>query len=275
MWFIQHVLAHHGHTGGDYDPDTAFIGFIRHHPGTKWKPIHRLQTIFAYITFVLFPNLHKGLVYHYQMLDRKENRHRQYPLPELGSFHWLTFEGIIYACSILIHYVYPFWALPSFVSAFAVVFAFSSAAGFCFWLNVFPNHDTWETRARSSPGITPQDLVPSSTKFDWGVEQVVYSANFWDPESLMARIWGFFFGGMNYQIEHHLFPTLSHMHYPEIAPIVRNTCREFGVPYTAHPSIFHAVADYHRMLMELSQEPTTTASVSCSSSSSFESKKTQ
>ena len=42
------------------------------------------------------------------------------------------------------------------------------------------------------------------------------------------------FGGINMQIEHHLFPSVSHMHYLAISDIVRLTCKEFGVPYVAH-----------------------------------------
>lgn len=45
------------------------------------------------------------------------------------------------------------------------------------------------------------------------------------------------YGGINYQIEHHLFPTLSHVHYSAIQPVVRKTCAEFGIPYVDHPTV--------------------------------------
>jgi fatty acid desaturase (delta-4 desaturase) len=45
-------------------------------------------------------------------------------------------------------------------------------------------------------------------------------------------------GGLNYQIEHHLFPRISHAHYPTIAPVVRQFCEERGVPYVHYDTIW-------------------------------------
>ncbi|CAM9734059.1 unnamed protein product, partial [Choristocarpus tenellus] len=51
-------------------------------------------------------------------------------------------------------------------------------------------------------------------------------------------------GGINYQIEHHLFPSMSHMHYQDIAPIVQATCDDFGVPYSFHPTLWSAYISF-------------------------------
>ena len=44
-------------------------------------------------------------------------------------------------------------------------------------------------------------------------------------------------GGINYQIEHHLFPTLCNHKLAEISPIVKKTCKEFNIPHNniEHP----------------------------------------
>jgi linoleoyl-CoA desaturase len=55
-------------------------------------------------------------------------------------------------------------------------------------------------------------------------------------------------GRLNRQIEHHLFPQICHLHYPALAPIVEDTCREFAVRYTAHPTFHSAVAAHYRQL---------------------------
>ncbi|CAM9134699.1 unnamed protein product [Scytosiphon promiscuus] len=60
-------------------------------------------------------------------------------------------------------------------------------------------------------------------------------------------------GGINFQIEHHLFPSMSHMLYAEIAPIVRNACREFNIPYNAHPSLWSAYKSYLKHLVVCSE----------------------
>ncbi|KAG5177127.1 hypothetical protein JKP88DRAFT_150961, partial [Tribonema minus] len=56
------------------------------------------------------------------------------------------------------------------------------------------------------------------------------------------------FGGINYQIEHHLFPSMCHMHYARVAPVVRATCAEFAIPYSAHDTLWSAYASYLRSL---------------------------
>jgi linoleoyl-CoA desaturase len=53
-------------------------------------------------------------------------------------------------------------------------------------------------------------------------------------------VFAFLNGSINYQIEHHLFPGMSHIHLPRIAPIVRQTCEEFHIPYAAYFSLSSA-----------------------------------
>eukprot|EP01099_Mayorella_cantabrigiensis_P008938 TRINITY_DN917_c0_g1_i1.p1 TRINITY_DN917_c0_g1~~TRINITY_DN917_c0_g1_i1.p1 ORF type:complete len:402 (-),score=68.86 TRINITY_DN917_c0_g1_i1:353-1558(-) len=67
---------------------------------------------------------------------------------------------------------------------------------------------------------------------DWTVTQITTSS------TLGGRVLGFLNGGLNYQIEHHLFPRICHVHYPLIAPIVREVCEKYGVKYNYFPSIW-------------------------------------
>src|SRR5690606_25129221 len=69
-------------------------------------------------------------------------------------------------------------------------------------------------------------LVPDPTEH-WAVQQIKGTAN-WASGSFF---WNFFSGGLNHQIEHHLFPSISQYCYPAIAPIVKQTCKEFNIPY--------------------------------------------
>jgi len=70
------------------------------------------------------------------------------------------------------------------------------------------------------------NMEPPASKH-WAVRQIHTTAN-WSSGSVF---WNWFSGGLNHQIEHHLFPGVSHYLYPEISPIVREACREFGLPY--------------------------------------------
>ena len=64
-------------------------------------------------------------------------------------------------------------------------------------------------------------------------------------------------GGLNFQIEHHLFPQMCHIVYPQIAPIVEQTCKEFGVRYVSKPNFLRAVQEHYVTLMVFGQQPVT------------------
>jgi len=58
-------------------------------------------------------------------------------------------------------------------------------------------------------------------------------------------------GGLNFQIEHHLFPMICHVHYPAICRIVEQTCKDFGVKYAEHPTFWSGVASHYRWLKQM------------------------
>lgn len=62
-------------------------------------------------------------------------------------------------------------------------------------------------------------------------------------------------GGLNYQIEHHLFPRVSHIHYPKLSKIVQQTCQKFQLPYNRYDKLGQAVASHFRMMKMLGQKP--------------------
>ena len=66
-----------------------------------------------------------------------------------------------------------------------------------------------------------------------------------------SRLLSWFIGGLNFQIEHHLFPRICHVHYPAIAPLVEETCREFGLRYMAHETFLAGVVSHFRWLRRM------------------------
>jgi linoleoyl-CoA desaturase len=78
----------------------------------------------------------------------------------------------------------------------------------------------------------------------WAVHQVETTVDF----ARDSRLLSWLVGGLNFQIEHHLFPRICHLHYPAIAPIVEQTCREFGVRYVAHDTLLAGVSSHFRWL---------------------------
>ena len=87
-----------------------------------------------------------------------------------------------------------------------------------YWIGSAPDHDMYDTHKQIE---THDQLI------DWGEMQVRHSGNFMESYPLFTK----YMGGINYQIEHHLFPSLSNHKLKEISPIVKQTCKEFNIPY--------------------------------------------
>ena len=89
--------------------------------------------------------------------------------------------------------------------------------------------------------------VADPVTFGWAEHQVRTTANFAPGNPVLT----WYLGGLNYQIEHHLFPKVCHVHYPSLSPIVSATCREYGIPYQSHPTMREALMSHLRWLRRL------------------------
>ncbi|HRG89703.1 MAG TPA: fatty acid desaturase, partial [Chitinophagales bacterium] len=96
-------------------------------------------------------------------------------------------------------------------------------------------------------GTEYPEPVNNTLEAEWAIHQMNTTANFAPHNRLVT----FFVGGLNYQIEHHLFQRICHVHYPAIAPIVEQTAREYGVPYLCNNTVGDAVASHVRLLQHL------------------------
>lgn len=84
----------------------------------------------------------------------------------------------------------------------------------------------------------------------WAEQQIKTSADFCHG----SFFWTHFSGGLNYQIEHHLFPGVMHTHYPAIAPIVQKIAHKHGLRYTVFPTVFSALASHFKHLKNVGAE---------------------
>ena len=85
----------------------------------------------------------------------------------------------------------------------------------------------------------------------WAIHQLNTTVNF----SRNSKIISWFVGGLNYQVEHHLFPNICHVHYPKISPIVKQTAEEFGIPYLENNSFTDAILSHIRALRKFGKIP--------------------
>jgi linoleoyl-CoA desaturase len=85
---------------------------------------------------------------------------------------------------------------------------------------------------------------------EWAIHELETTANF----ARNNRILGWFIGGLNFQIEHHLFPNVCHVHYRNISPIVERTAKRFGLQYNIKPTFFKAIISHTKMLKSLGRK---------------------
>jgi linoleoyl-CoA desaturase len=95
----------------------------------------------------------------------------------------------------------------------------------------------------------PQPNEDGMIEEEWALHQMATTCNFAPKSNIMSWL----VGGLNYQIEHHLFPNVCHVHYKKIAPIVKKTADELGIPYLSERTFFTALRGHFLMLKGLGQ----------------------
>jgi linoleoyl-CoA desaturase len=105
-------------------------------------------------------------------------------------------------------------------------------------------HCVEEARFTEPPGDTLR------LEAAWAVHQVESTVDFGRDSRLLAWL----LGGLNFQIEHHLFPKVCHIHYPALSSIVEQTCHDFGVRYVEHPTFWAGLVSHHRWLKRLGRQ---------------------
>ena len=84
---------------------------------------------------------------------------------------------------------------------------------------------------------------------EWALHQLKTTANFATKNKMIS----WWLGGLNFQIEHHLFPRVSHVHYPAISKIIRKACQDYGFPYIEYPKMRTAVVSHVTHLKNLAR----------------------
>ncbi|MBS1564362.1 MAG: fatty acid desaturase, partial [Bacteroidetes bacterium] len=82
---------------------------------------------------------------------------------------------------------------------------------------------------------------------EWAIHQLKTTANFATNNKVISWL----VGGLNFQIEHHLFPKISHVHYPAISKIIKKACAEYGIQYIEYRRMRYALASHVAFLKHM------------------------
>ncbi|MBK7410420.1 MAG: acyl-CoA desaturase [Saprospirales bacterium] len=240
MWKRMHNQAHHSYTNIEgLDEDIEPIPVIRLSTGKELKKIHRYQHIYAFFFYCLATLSWVFIKDYVKFFKNEVGNFTGEPNPKKEYFYLFFYKFLNYSLFLVlpiiliphpwIHTVLGF-LLMHFVAGFFLAIIFMLA------------HVVEETHF-----LNPDEggRMPHS----WTVHQLYTTANFARNNPLAA----FLTGGLNQQIEHHLFPHICSIHYPAIGKIVKETAEEYGQPYY-ESSFTHALISHVRFLKRLGRE---------------------
>lgn len=225
LWKIKHNINHHTYTNIDgMDLDIEVKHFMRLHENQPKYWFHRFQHIYcvllygiSYVAWIFYQDFEKYFT---------GKVTKDFSLKEHTIF-WVT----------KVAYVFVYLVVPIMMVGWSALIGFAMIAFVCgitisvvFQLAHMVEHTQFPN----------PDKITNKIDNEWAVHQINTTANF----ATKSKVVSWMLGGLNFQVEHHLFPRISHVHYPKINQFVKETCREFNIAYHEYPSVIKAFTSH-------------------------------
>ena len=235
VWNISHNIVHHTFTNiPHHDEDISQVPILRMEPTQERWAIHRFQHIYAFFLYTLTSLtwvLRKDFVKFFQ---HQLGGHYRQSFPKDEMFRLFFYKFVYYTLFIVIPLIMvdlPWYTiLAGFVAAHMV-------EGITLAIVFMLAHIIEGTEF-------PEPDENGNVNMPWADLQMHTTANF----AIKNKVVNYLFGGLNFQVEHHLFPRVCHIHYPRIAPIVKQTALDHNLPYMEHKTFGGALASHIRVL---------------------------
>lgn len=237
LWYRNHVVAHHSHANIEgHDPDIQTAGLLRLHEKAPWHFWHRWQHLYAIPLYALHAlqwvwwSDGVALITNSHNLSGSKRALLALELALSRISHIVLFLFIPYL-------ILGLW-LPVLAGYLSFMLLFGGTMTIIFALAHIADVQEFFAEKR---GHTD----------DWALHQLRTTSDFSVGNGLLTCL----IGGLNFQVEHHIFPKLSHLHLAKIQPLVREYCREKGVAYHEFPSVWSALRAHLRQLWRFSSAP--------------------
>ena len=241
-WRIQHNVLHHTYTNvSGYDEDIDPGKIMRFTPRAERLGIHKYQHIYAWFFY--------GMMTLMWCTAKDFVQAARFKRQNLLKTQNITYGKLIRA--IIITKILYFTIILFIPLYFQTTILSIPATIGCFLLMHFI------AGVSLAAIFQPAHVVPTSTyeipnesgvvEADWAVNQLYNTANF----APKAKFFSWFVGGLNFQVEHHLFPTISHVHYKKLSEIVKKTASEYNLPYYSYKTFFDALKEHTKMLVQI------------------------
>jgi linoleoyl-CoA desaturase len=228
-WRVKHNVAHHTYTNVDgYDADATQVPLARFMPSQGARPWYRFQQYYIWPMYMLM-GLRWQLFGDIDAFRRGSIGKSTLRVPSGWNLVGIVGGKLFFVTWALVIplFVYPWWAVLGVYLGFGLITSLIMATTFQL------AHCVEEASSAS-----PDELIGEHRI--WAVHEVETTVDFCPRNPVLTWM----LGGLNYQIEHHLFPRVPHTHYPRIAEIVRRNCEKHGVRYSFHPSLGRALRSH-------------------------------
>ncbi len=243
-WRVQHNVLHHTYTNiHDVDEDISPRGVLRMGPESEWRAMHKFQHLYAWffyglmtLVWVLVKDFFRLIKYQREGLLKKQKTTpaREWTFMLLSKAFYFTYIfGLpMYFLGLPFGRVLVGFLLMHYIAGFILAIIFQ------------PAHVVEGT-------AYPMPDDKGNLENNWAIHQLHTTTNFGHRHKLFS----WYVGGLNFQVEHHLFPNICHVHYRALAPIVAQTAHEFGLPYKSKETFLDAVVAHAAQLKLMGQKP--------------------
>ena len=227
LWKIKHNIIHHSYTNIDgVDDDLNNRPFFR---VTIQDPKYKMHKYQHYYWVVLYMLSYPSWVLVQDFIKYFSREITEFKIRKMDITDHIKFwaSKVFYIAAFIVLPMFFVGVLPTITGYLILAFSCGFGISIVFQLAhivgkaEFPN----------------PDIDTNKIDEEWAIHQMKTTVNF----ATKNKIISWFVGGLNFQVEHHLFPKISHVHYPQISKIVKETCAQFKVPYLEYPTMISAI----------------------------------
>ncbi|MBC7902435.1 MAG: acyl-CoA desaturase [Gemmatimonadaceae bacterium] len=239
MWNMKHNVIHHAYTNVDgVDDDIDIQPWMRMSSTQKKYKAHKYQYIYFWLLYSMLYILWILVLDYVKYFKSRIGNMKLKPMKLSDHIVFWSFKMI----NLFLYIGLPIYVLgfSTWIVGFLVFALFSGLVlSLVFQLAHTVEHTSFPVA----------DVETNRLEDEWAIHQIKTTANFATNNKLISWL----VGGLNFQIEHHLFPKISHVHYPKISKIVKQACHEFGIEYIEYTRMRYAVVSHVSFLKQMGQ----------------------
>ncbi len=242
MWNITHNIVHHTYTNIDgHDEDIQLIPLLRMSPNQKLRRVHRHQYWYAFFFYSLASLMWVFIKDYIKFFKKQIGNYDNKNHPPFEYVILFLSKAVYYMLFIVVPLIFIKALWWQIILGFVLMHLFQ---GLTMAIIFMLAHVVEETDF-------PMPCETGTMKNTWAVHQLYTTADFGRSNWLLT----FFCGGLNFQIEHHLYPRVCHVHYKKISEIVKETAAAYELRYNENNTFRGAIGSHVRFLKALGREP--------------------